>query len=450
MYKSQIDDMIIRGVARKLSRNEIDDYDGPTFYIPHHEVIKRESESTPCRIVFNTSAKFHGHIINDYWAKGPTLMRNLLGVIIRFREEEVAVTGDIKKMYHSVKLSELDQHTHRFLWRDLDTEKYPDTYVVSSVSFGDRPAGTIAMLAMKKTLEVAGQVSNRAAEMIRDNSYVDDIIDSFSTKEEAVAITDEVDAILAKGGFEIKKWIIISAENASETEEWNDTQKLLDYDPKTQSRCSKVIGIYWHGATDKFRYTTRLNFSPKRRKIRTGPDLIKEQVPQAIPPLLTKRMILSQVNGIYDPIGLANPFTVKAKILLRKLWSNDSQKLGWDDPVSIEARNDWMTFFREMFDMEKISFNRCIKPCNAVGNPNMILFSDGSEVAYGCCAYIRWKLEDGTHQCHLIEAKCRIAPLKTVTIVRLELNGAVLSKRLSAFIQQESIFTFEKIFYLAD
>ena len=98
MYKSQIDDMIIRGVARKLSRNEIDDYDGPTFYIPHHEVIKRESESTPCRIVFNTSAKFNGHIINDYWAKGPTLMRNLLGVIIRFREEEVAVTGDIKKM----------------------------------------------------------------------------------------------------------------------------------------------------------------------------------------------------------------------------------------------------------------------------------------------------------------------------------------------------------------
>ena len=66
MYKDQIQDMVDRGVHRKLSESEIKEYDGPIHYISHHEVLKSDSTSTPCRIVFNSSAKFHGHSLNDY------------------------------------------------------------------------------------------------------------------------------------------------------------------------------------------------------------------------------------------------------------------------------------------------------------------------------------------------------------------------------------------------
>ena len=95
-----------------------------------------------------------GHASNEYWAKEPDLLKNLLGVLIRFRENEVALIGDIKKMCDSVGTTQLEQHTHWFLWRDLDAKKEPDTYVIQRVSFGDRPLGTIATVALRKTAEM--------------------------------------------------------------------------------------------------------------------------------------------------------------------------------------------------------------------------------------------------------------------------------------------------------
>lgn len=103
--------MIDRGIARKLSNREMCGYKGPVYYI--HEVLKPESSSAPLRI-FN-SASYVGQKLNDFWAKGPDILNGLLGVLLRFRQEKIAIAGDISKMYHSVKLSTLDQHTHRFV-----------------------------------------------------------------------------------------------------------------------------------------------------------------------------------------------------------------------------------------------------------------------------------------------------------------------------------------------
>ena len=65
MYKDQIQDTIDRGVARKLPESEVREYDGPIHCISHQEVLKPDSTSTPCRIVFNSSAKFHGYSLKD-------------------------------------------------------------------------------------------------------------------------------------------------------------------------------------------------------------------------------------------------------------------------------------------------------------------------------------------------------------------------------------------------
>ena len=155
VYQEQIQDMVSRGVARKLTKEEIEDYNGPVHYISHHEVLRPESNSTPVRIVFNSSASYKGHSLNDYWAKGPDLLNNLLAVLLRFREEEVALMGDVKKMYHSVQISPLDQHTHRFLWRDMEVHRNPDVYIIERVSFGDKPSGAIATIALRKTAELS-------------------------------------------------------------------------------------------------------------------------------------------------------------------------------------------------------------------------------------------------------------------------------------------------------
>ena len=126
-------------------------------------------------------------------------------------------------------------------------------------------------------------------------------------------------------------------------------------------------------------------------------------------------------------MGLISPFTVRAKIMLCKLWGRD-EKLDWDDAIPERLRQEWINFFQELFELEKIEVIRCIKPDKAVGDPVLVIFSDGSGEAYGVVAYARWMLEDGTYEARLIASKTRIAPIKIVDTVRLELSGAVISK----------------------
>ena len=162
VYQEQIDDMLRRGVARKMARDEINAYKGPIHYISHHEVLTPES-TTPRRIVFDSSAVFKGHILNYYWVKGPGLINTLLAVLVRFREEVVAVTGDIRKMYHAVRIPALNQQTRRFLWRDLQTHVEAEIYVMTRVSFGDRPAGNIVTMALRKTADIGRENYPEAA-----------------------------------------------------------------------------------------------------------------------------------------------------------------------------------------------------------------------------------------------------------------------------------------------
>ena len=93
LYENQIKDMFEGNVSRKLTEDEICDYSGPVHYLPHLEVMKPDSQSTPHRIVFNSSAVFKGHVLNDYWAKGADLINSLLNVLLRFRQENVPIIG---------------------------------------------------------------------------------------------------------------------------------------------------------------------------------------------------------------------------------------------------------------------------------------------------------------------------------------------------------------------
>ena len=81
MY-SQIQDKTEKDIARKLTQDEIDSYKGPVFYLSHHEILKPDSELTLCRIVFNSSANIKGHVLNNYLAKRPDRLKNLLGILI--------------------------------------------------------------------------------------------------------------------------------------------------------------------------------------------------------------------------------------------------------------------------------------------------------------------------------------------------------------------------------
>ena len=109
--------MVERKVARKLDSTEIEKWDGPFFYISHLAVLNPKSISTPVRRVFNPTQLFQGVSLNGCLAKGPdAYINNILGVILRWREQQVALVGNIRKMYNSIHIEMLEQHCHQFLW----------------------------------------------------------------------------------------------------------------------------------------------------------------------------------------------------------------------------------------------------------------------------------------------------------------------------------------------
>jgi len=440
VYAEQIQDMLDRGVAVMIDNEELRSYQGPIFYLSHHEVLKPDSTSTPCRIVFNSSAKFANHVLNDYWVKGPDLMNNLLGVLLRFRENAIAIAGDVKKMYHTVKISEVDQHTHRFLWRNMEWKRKPDIYKLMTVSFGDKPAGTIASLALRKTAELSAEDFPVAATTIAESSYVDDILSSFEDDEEANSVIADIDHVLSKGSFFIKEWTKSASESAN-------TKDICVGTPNPENETSKVLGVVWNAQSDTFEYKVKVNFSPKHRNIRSAPNLTVDNVLECFPAVLTQRMILSQLNSFFDPVGLAAPVIVCAKIMMRRL---HTYKLGWDDPVAQHDRHDWMNFFKSLFEMENVRFLRSTKPDDARGDPSLIVFSDASENAIGACAYVRWENKQGDFVSRLLVAKSRLAPLRKTTIPRLELNAALIGARLGEFITREVRMKFSKTFYIVD
>ena len=108
-------------------------------------------------------------------------MNNLIGILLRWREEAVALVGDIRKMFNSVHLKEMDKHCHRFLWRNLEDDKPPDIFVIERVNMGDTPAPAVATEALYKTTKRFKEESPEAAELLKRSSYVDDLIDSRPT-----------------------------------------------------------------------------------------------------------------------------------------------------------------------------------------------------------------------------------------------------------------------------
>ena len=151
--------------------------------------------------------------------------------------------------------------------------------------------------------------------------------------------------------------------------------------------------------------------------------------------------------NMYDPLGLGCPFTLWGKVYLRELWS---LKLDWDTPLSAHLTTKWVKFFTTISQLEHLRYPRCLQPEDAIGRPWLIILSDGSDIAYGFAAYIRWRLENGKFWCRFVKAKCRIAPLNKISTPQMELNAAVLSKRGRRVIGSEMRLEFEKVLQLVD
>lgn len=460
-YREQIHEMVSRGAAAKLTKDEINSWKGPTWYISHLVAPNPHSATTPVRIVWNSSQEFSGISLNDLLHKGPDVLNPIRGVLLRFRSGLYAALGDVKKMYNSVWLKDKEVHLHRFLWRDHPEDDI-EVFVVVRVNIGDKPAGCIAQVAMRETANLpqfASMVEERR--VLVEDSYVDDILTSHDDIKTLEKITKGVEEILKAGGFSLKPWIFSgqsgrsgAAANSSNSERAMSAPKTLVLPNQMQDEESKALGVGYEPEADKLRIMMSINFSKKRGKMRTGLDLREDEVRSNTPNPLTRRVLLSQIAAFYDPIGLATPAKQKGVMLVRESYQeagkDNKTKDTWDDPLSPKLREASIRLFEEYVRLGHVRFERSLTPPEARGRPVGVTFSDGSEASYGAVLYLRWETQSGVIV-RLVESKAKLTPLNQKgDVIKAELCSAVFATRLKRYFEKHCRIDVEHWIHFVD
>ncbi|XP_075158166.1 uncharacterized protein LOC142231444 [Haematobia irritans] len=380
-----------------------------SFYLPHHAVFRPEHKSTKVRIVFNASRKSKsGFSLNDVLYTGPTLQNDLIFTILNWRKYKYVCSGDIQKMYRQIKIHPDDRAYQRILFQS-DPKGPVQDYQLNRVTFGINCAPFLAIRTMLQLASDSETQFPEVAKILRRETYVDDILFGGFSIEETIASRKSLVSVLNSAGFPLKK---ITA---------NDPELLKDLLPEdlydlnllrfAESSSTKTLGIKWNALSDKFSYST-----------------ISAQSHTST----TKRQVLSQVAQLFDPVGWVTPVIIRAKMLMQQLWM---EKSGWDDEISPDSHRNWNYLLEDLSQINVIEIPRWIQymPTDKI---QIHGFCDASKGAYCACVYLRLQTSTSTVFSNLFMAKSKVAPLKPVSLPKLELNGALLLSHLVKYVSQ--------------
>ena len=428
-YNEEIKKYVARGTFVRLSKEEIESYEGPHNWITHHAVLKN-SKTTPCRVVTNSSFDNGGHSLNSCLPKGPNSLNDMLAITLRFRCHEISFMYDLSKAYNSMRTGMIERHLRRFVWRYSEDEDWQD-FAIDRVHFGDQSAACQLEVSKQLVANLGKDISEHASRIIKEDTYVDDgasggscseIKSLIGVKDENGLYTGTIAKIFSLGGFIIKEFIV----------EGNLEQ------PAENTLGNSLFGYTWDTQKALLKVKLSINMSKKVRSVRSKPDLTLADISSLKDIKMTKRLLLGIANAFGDFLGIACPFTVRLKILMKKLYEQETP-LSWDDDVPVALRPAWIEIISEALTHTELSFPRSTRPMDAEGGPKVVAFGDGAFAAFAAAIYLVWKRkckEDCGFNCSghfsssLLCAKSRVTPLNGYTIPRSEISGAVLASRL--------------------
>ena len=399
--------------AELVPKSELNNPPQSVFYLPMHAVYKESSTTTKLRVVFDASAKSaSGVSLNDTLIVGPTVHSPLVDVLLRFRLHRVAIVADISRMYRAVELTPSDRDFHRFVWRNSPDETLRD-FRMTRLTFGVSASSFLANMCVKQNAIALSHLFPLASTAVESSFYVDDCLTDADSIPDAIQLREELRDLLQKGGFLLRKW------NSSDPAVLQDLPTdLKDVSALHSIPCpdtyTKTLGVEWNTNLDHFRLTVS---SPPR------------------PDNLTKRALISDVARTFDVLGWFSPATIKLKILFQHLWE---LKLEWDAIVPSFVKTQWLKWRMELPLLANCHIARCYFPREAhiIISWQLHGFSDASEAAFAGVVYLRMVDTGGNVHVSLVTSKTKVAPIKRLSIPRLELCGAQLLARLLYHIQQ--------------
>ncbi|XP_057334255.1 uncharacterized protein LOC130673296 [Microplitis mediator] len=175
-----------------------------TYYLPHHGVLREESTTMKLRVVFNGfSNTTSGISLNDTLHTSPKLQSDIFDVLLYVRRHQFIFTTDITKMFHQINVHPDDWDYQRILWEDDDNQ--PQSYHLTTVIYGTRPAPYPAGHVLKQLIIDEGDKYPLAVEPFEKGSYVDDICGGADNVNHLNNIASQVEAICLAGCFPLAK-----------------------------------------------------------------------------------------------------------------------------------------------------------------------------------------------------------------------------------------------------
>lgn len=391
---------------------------GPIYYLPHRAVIRNDRETTKTRIVFDASSSSPGKLsLNDVLHPGPNLNPSVLSLLLKFRMYRVAVTADIEKAFLQILLSEKDRDALRYFWYDCPPapgQTLPKQLVwrMNRVPFGATSSPFLLSATLQYHFETSTGPHEKLTKAMKNQFYVDDFVTGCDTTENALLLCDNASAVIGKAGMHLRKWTTNDPQLKAAAECDDTVHSDVQF---TIPQVKKVLGVIWHPQEDTYGFDT-------------------SEIMQLVASMdSTKRNMLKITAQIYDPYGLITPYTVKAKILFQSAWK---RKLDWDEGLSEELKDEWEKWCEDLRLLNVIRVPRFVLLSKELNKTTFHVFSDASTSAYGSAVYVRVETASEITT-RLIIAKTRVAPVKTLSLPRLELLGALTAARLMSTVRKE-------------
>lgn len=256
--------------------------------------------------------------------------------------------------------------------------------------------------------------------------YMDDLLTGADSVEAAIQLQQDIHNVLASGQFPLRKYISNSSELLATLD--SSLIETLSIHFFENSEMATLLGLVWMPHSD----VMGIKFN--------GETIGAETI-------LTKRVMLSLTSQIFDPLGLLAPFVVWFKVLLQSLWK---EQLGWDDPVPSSISDPFCVLLFELPRVKEFAIRPAYTVQSGVVRRKLFGFCDASVNAYSAVVYLRTVNFEDQCDSYIVCAKTRVAPLKSLTIHRLELMAAQLLSKLITQISSYLRIHPENVFCFSD
>lgn len=414
MFNEDMNDVINKGHTVKVPDEELNRSDGKVWFILHLGVYHPKKQKI--RVVFDCGASYQGITLNEQLLQGPDMTSSLIGILTRFRHEQVAVMADVESMFYQVKVPPEDADLLGFLWwLDGGVSQELQEYRMEVHLFGATSSPSCTSYALRRCAEDNKNSFDAAiVDTVLHNFYVDDCLRSVASKQEAVKLYQDLNAICQTGGFRLTKWMTNNQNVLSSIPQEDRATEVKDLDLDQDSLViERALAVQWCIRSDQFRFHVYIQQKP-----------------------LTRRGILSMMSSVYDPLVMLSPVILLARNVLQELCG---MRTGWDDTVPNHLAQQWSTWMEELQQLTDFGVDRCFKPpeFGEIVEARLHHFSDASEAAYGTVTYLVQKSSGNQIHCSFVLGKASVAPLKTTTIPWLDLTAATLAVKVDVMLKKE-------------